>query len=108
MLTTPDDHNHAQTDDDSEKLHRALLQPAAESAATADDATAVPVYLYSATEPANDLHQTPVIAESSGTNDTFQTAQSVDRALFAVAANPNLPDDTQPSATISGTISENG
>ena len=43
---------------------------------------------------------TPVIAEKSEPNDFFDQAQAIDRSLFAIAPNPNLPDDSRPSVAI--------
>lgn len=48
---------------------------------------------------------TPIIAEASGANDSTASAQVLNRNSFTVGDNVLLPDDSLPSATISGTIS---
>jgi len=48
---------------------------------------------------------TPVIAETAASNDDRFGAQGIDRNDLTVSSNPDLPDDTLPSATISGAIS---
>ncbi len=50
---------------------------------------------------------TPIIAETTGANDGIATAQIVARAALGISANPNLPNDDLPSATIQGTIAAN-
>jgi serralysin len=52
-----------------------------------------------------DTSSTPIINETAAANDSTGTAQAIDRGLFVIAANPNLPDDDLPSATIVGNIS---
>ncbi len=52
-----------------------------------------------------DNSATPLIAEKSGANDTIPTKQLIDRDIFLIANNPNLPDPSLPSATIQGLIS---
>jgi Ca2+-binding RTX toxin-like protein len=52
-----------------------------------------------------DTAATPIINETASANDSTATAQLIDRGLFVIAANPNLPDDDLPSATIVGNIS---
>ncbi|HEV7660388.1 MAG TPA: M10 family metallopeptidase C-terminal domain-containing protein [Allosphingosinicella sp.] len=52
-----------------------------------------------------DTAATPIINETASANDSTGTAQAIDRGLFLIAANPNLPDDDLPSATIVGNIS---
>ncbi|HYI64426.1 MAG TPA: M10 family metallopeptidase C-terminal domain-containing protein [Allosphingosinicella sp.] len=47
---------------------------------------------------------TPIINETTAPNDATASAQAVDRGTFVVAANPNLPDDDLPSATIRGNL----
>ncbi|MEA3015116.1 MAG: serralysin [Sphingomonadales bacterium] len=53
----------------------------------------------------NDSSSTPIINETGAANDSVATAQAIDRGVFVIAANPNLPDDDLPSATIVGNIS---
>jgi len=55
-----------------------------------------------------DGSSTTIITETASINDTTSSAQAVDRSTFTVASNPNLPDQTLPSATIQGAISTNG
>jgi Ca2+-binding RTX toxin-like protein len=48
---------------------------------------------------------TPVVAEEEP-NDTIEAGQLLDRSLFVVAGNPDLKDDSLPSLTLSGHISD--
>ncbi|HVQ07440.1 MAG TPA: M10 family metallopeptidase C-terminal domain-containing protein [Allosphingosinicella sp.] len=48
---------------------------------------------------------TPTINETATPNDSTGTAQAIPRATLVIAANPNLPDDDLPSATILGGLS---
>jgi Ca2+-binding RTX toxin-like protein len=52
----------------------------------------------------NDSGSTPIINEAPAANDSVATAQAIDRGVFLVATNPNLPDDDLPSATIVGNL----
>jgi Ca2+-binding RTX toxin-like protein len=52
-----------------------------------------------------DTAATPIINETAAANDSTAAAQAIDRGLFVIAANPNLPDPSLPSATIVGNIS---
>ncbi|HEV2816696.1 MAG TPA: DVUA0089 family protein, partial [Allosphingosinicella sp.] len=47
---------------------------------------------------------TPIINETAAANNSTATAQAVDRGIFTVAPNGNLPDPTLPSATIAGNL----
>jgi len=50
---------------------------------------------------------TPVLVESES-NDTFGTAQIIDRGLFRIAPNANLGDASDPSISIEGTVAAPG
>jgi Ca2+-binding RTX toxin-like protein len=52
-----------------------------------------------------DSASTPIINETQGSNDTQQTAQSLDPNSFVIANNPNLVNAAYPSAEIHGSIS---
>ena len=56
-------------------------------------------------EPVNGVTaaSTPVLPDTE-VNDTFATAQLIDRAVLRIATNPNLGDATDPSVTVSGNI----
>jgi Ca2+-binding RTX toxin-like protein len=47
---------------------------------------------------------TPIINETASANDSTGTAQLIDRNIFLVANNGNLPDQSLPSATIVGDL----
>lgn len=63
----------------------------------------------SETDPVLGLHAdaTPVILESES-NDTFETAQIIDRGLFRIAPNANLGDASDPSVSIEGSVAAPG
>lgn len=50
---------------------------------------------------------TPVLAEAES-NDTFATAQVIDRGLFRIAPNANLGDASDPSLSIEGSVAAPG
>ena len=56
----------------------------------------------------NENAATPIINETSAANDGTANAQFIDRNALVIASNPNLPNDSLPSATIQGVISSLG
>jgi serralysin len=55
----------------------------------------------------NDTPSTPIIDETSSSNDVVSTAQTIDRNILTVNANSDLADQSLPSATIHGSVSGN-
>jgi Ca2+-binding RTX toxin-like protein len=50
---------------------------------------------------------TPIINETAGANDSTAGAQAIDRNIFTISANGDLPNQALPSGTIHGSVSSN-